>query len=57
MKNRPELERIIKTDLVSRYYFGRGVIIANLHQDKAIAKARELINDPQKYYNLLKPVN
>ncbi len=54
-KNRPEIERILKTDLVSRYYFGRGVIVANIHQDKAIAKARELINQPQQYYELLKP--
>jgi len=49
-----EIKRIIKTDIVSRYYFSKGVIIANLFQDKTIAKAMDLLHHPDEYQKLLK---
>ncbi|NOR88397.1 MAG: peptidase S41, partial [Bacteroidales bacterium] len=52
-----EIKRIIKTDLVSRYYFSKGVIIANLHQDKAIGKAMELLKNSDEYNSLLEGKN
>lgn len=52
-ENKDEIKRILKTDLVSRYFFSRGVIIANLHQDKAIAKAKEILLNKSEYNRLL----
>jgi carboxyl-terminal processing protease len=52
-ENQDRIKRILRTDLVSRYYFTRGVIITNLHQDKAIAKAIELLHDTEKYHQIL----
>ncbi len=51
--NEEEIKRILKTDLVSRYYFSKGVIITNLHQDRAISRAMELFNNPSEYQNIL----
>jgi len=51
----PEIKRVLKTDMVSRYYFGKGVIVANLYQDKAIRKAMELLNDSTQYKSILNP--
>jgi len=52
--NKEEIKRILKTDLVSRYYFSRGVIIANLHQDRAIAKSMKLLKNEEEYKAILK---
>ena len=52
--NRGQIERILKTDLVSRYYYNRGIIIANLYQDKAIKNAMKLLHSPDEYKDLLK---
>ena len=52
-KNKDRIKRILKTDLVSRYYFTRGVIITNLNQDKAITRAIELLNDTREYQQIL----
>lgn len=49
------VKRILKTDIVSRYYLSRGVIIANLYQDKAIAKAIEILSDGKTYQAILNP--
>lgn len=49
------VKRILKTDIVSRYYLSRGVIIANLYQDKAIKKAKEILSENQTYHELLNP--
>lgn len=54
MKYKDEIKRVIKTDLVSRYYFSKGVIIANLYQDKAIKRAMLLLNNPEEYKEILK---
>ena len=48
-----EIKRILRTDIVSRYYFTKGVIVTNLYQDKAIKKAIALLNDPKAYHEIL----
>ena len=52
--NKEEIKSILKTDLVSRYYFSKGVIITNLHQDRAIARSMELLNIIEDYHAILK---
>lgn len=52
-----EISRILKTEVVSRYYFNRGVIIANLYEDAAIAKAMDLLKNENEYQKILEPVN
>jgi carboxyl-terminal processing protease len=56
-ENASEIKRILKTDLVSRYYYGKGVIIANLYQDRAIKRAMELLNNQSEYKELLQAIN
>lgn len=51
--HKEEIKRILRTDIVSRYYFSKGVIITNLYQDKAIAKAMELLKDKEAYQQIL----
>ena len=53
-KYRPQVERMLKTDIVSRYYFSKGVIITNLYQDKAIKSAMDLLKQPLEYKEYLK---
>lgn len=54
-QNSAEIKRVLKTDLVSRYYYGKGVIIANLYQDKAIKRSMELLNNMESYHKILQP--
>jgi len=54
--HRKEISRILKTELVSRYYFNRGIIISNLYEDAAIAKAMELLKNNSEYQEILEPV-
>lgn len=53
-KHKEEIKRILKTDLVSRYYYNKGVVVANLYADRAIAKAMSLISNPKEYNEILK---
>lgn len=52
-EKKKEIKRVLKTDLVSRYYYGKGVIIANLYQDKAIKRAMKLLNNQEEYIGIL----
>lgn len=53
MENKDEIMRMLKTDIISRYYYNRGVIIANLYADRAIAKAMSLISKNEDYQQIL----
>ncbi|NPD47875.1 MULTISPECIES: S41 family peptidase [unclassified Lentimicrobium] len=53
-EHKDEIIRILKTDLVSRYYYTKGVIVANLYEDRAIAKAISLISNIEEYNKILK---
>jgi carboxyl-terminal processing protease len=56
-EHKKEIQQLLKTDIISRYYFDTGVIIANLNQDKAISEALVLINDSGKYQQVLQALN
>jgi len=51
-----EISRVLKTELVSRYYFNRGIIIANLYADGAIEKAMEVLKDETVYNEILEAI-
>lgn len=52
-KNRKEIEQILKQEIISRYYFQTGKIIASLADDKEIAQALELLNQKDSYLAIL----
>lgn len=52
-KNRHEIEQILKQEIISRYYFQTGKIIASLADDKEIAQALELFNQKDSYLAIL----
>lgn len=55
-KNKQEIKKLLENDIVSRYYFRRGVIQQQLRDDKDLKKALEILADTECYGNLLKPV-
>lgn len=48
-----EISMLLKSELVSRYYFQRGSAQASLTDDKVIEKALEVLNDKNKYNSVL----
>jgi carboxyl-terminal processing protease len=50
---RDEVEVLLGTELVKRYYFQAGAIQFNLQDDEVLKMAQETINDEQKYQGLL----
>ena len=48
-----EISRLLKTEIVGRYYFNKGIIIANLYQDSAIKKAMEILSDEASFNAIL----
>lgn len=54
--HKEEISRVLKTELVSRYYFNRGIIIANLYEDKAIEKAMDVLKDETVYKEILEAI-
>lgn len=55
--NRSEIEQLIKYEIVSRYYYQKGRIIATLEDDPELAKAFEVILNQEEYNNILKGTN
>ncbi len=51
---RPELEEILTTEIVKRYYFNKGELIQNLKNDKELDKAEEILSNPKLYRETLK---
>lgn len=52
---RDDIRELIKDEIVSRYYYQKGAIIAALDDDKEIKMAKMLMNEPEKYKELLLP--
>lgn len=52
---RPEIEEILKNEIVGRYFKQRGRIVASLQDDPEIAQALQLFRNPARYQALLKP--
>lgn len=51
---RNEISTLLKSELISRYYFQKGSTKASLDDDPTIKKALEVLNTPDKYNNILK---
>ena len=52
--NRKEIEMLMKYEIVSRYYYQKGRIIATLDDDNELKKAFEIILNQEEYNNILK---
>ena len=55
--NRDEIEDLLKYEIVSRYYYQKGRIIASLEDDPELKRAVEVILNPEEYKNILKGTN
>ena len=54
VNNRKEIEELLKIEIVSRYYYQKGKIIATLEDDTELSKAFEVILNQEEYKNILK---
>lgn len=52
-KNREEISLVLKLEIVSRYYYQTGKIMATLASDEEIAKALELMKEQESYAAIL----
>ncbi len=52
-----EIKKILKVEIVSRYYYQKGKIIASLSDDKEIDKAIDIIHSKDTYLAILTGVN
>lgn len=50
---RKDLERLISTEIVVRYYYQRGAVILNLKSDKFVGEAVSLLGDRKRYDSIL----
>lgn len=54
-KSREEIGDLLKDEIVSRYYYQKGAIIAALRTDKEIKRVLDLFHNPAEYTQLFKP--
>ena len=54
-KNSEEIRDLLKDEIVSRYYYQKGAIIAALGSDKEIKSVKYLFQNPAEYSRLLVP--
>lgn len=54
-KSREEIGDLLKDEIVSRYYYQKGAIIAALKTDKEIKRVLALFHNPAEYTQLFKP--
>lgn len=52
-KHKEQIKKILRIEIISRYYYQRGKIISSLSDDKEIAKAIEIINQQDSYLAVL----
>jgi carboxyl-terminal processing protease len=52
-KHKDEINKILKLEIISRYYYQKGQIIASLSEDPDIAKAINLLNEKTSYMAIL----
>ena len=53
IKSKEDIQEILTMEIMSRYYFQKGRIKASINFDIEIKKAIEILQDPQKYDNIL----
>lgn len=54
-KNSEEIRDLLKDEIVSRYYYQKGAIIAALGSDKEVKSVLSLFHNPEEYSRILKP--
>jgi carboxyl-terminal processing protease len=52
-KHREEIRELLKLEIITRYYYQKGKVIASLKNDPDIAEGIRIINDPQLYQSVL----
>ena len=52
---RPEIEMMLKNEIVGRYYKQRGRVISSLNDDPEIKEALRVFQSPDTYHAILKP--
>jgi carboxyl-terminal processing protease len=52
-KHKDEIKELLKLDIVTRYHFQKGRVIASLKNDPDINEGIKIINDPQLYQSVL----
>ena len=57
LKHKDQVRQMLENEIVSRYYYTRGRIAQGLQYDKELARAIEVLNDPQQYKSLLSAKN
>jgi len=53
IKYQDEIRSILKNEIISRYYYQKGKIIASLSEDKEIAKAIDIVTEKDNYIAIL----
>ena len=48
-----EISELLKDEIVSRYYFQKGAAQSSISDDKTIARALEILNNPTEYRRIL----
>lgn len=52
---RPEIERLLRTEIVGRYYYQTGEVITSLRDDKQTLEAISLLKNAEAYQQILQP--
>ncbi|MBN1769081.1 MAG: S41 family peptidase [Prolixibacteraceae bacterium] len=52
-KFREEISSLLKSEIVSRYYYQTGTAKATINEDKTIARALKLLSNPSEYIKIL----
>jgi len=52
-KHKEEIRELLKLEIITRYYYQKGKVIASLKNDPDIAEGIRVINDPQLYQSVL----
>ncbi|MBQ3710473.1 MAG: S41 family peptidase [Bacteroidales bacterium] len=55
IKNRAEIEELLRLEIVGRYYYQKGRIIASLQTDPDLKEAFNILLDKKRYESILKP--
>ncbi len=54
-RSRKEVERLLSNEIVGRYHLRRGEIINSLKTDEGVDEAAAILNDNERYRNILSP--
>jgi len=56
MKFKKEVCSVLADEIVTRYYFQKGAVIASFREDTDIEKAKSVLADRSEYYSIIQPV-